>query len=259
MEVDSLDVLYRVVFRKGSPMVIQDLMMVSAYTARSIILLADAANADRADADTLRSVLALKSIKYGLVGHVVAEVRDVDNEPLVKIVGGEEVETVVSHDIMGRLMLMSARQPGLAKVYSEVLGFDGDEFYVKEWPEIHGVPFGECAERFPDAVPIGIKSEDGTICLKPHFNRRLKPGDELIVIAEDDDSYEVVETFKPILVGEVPVESIPPKEKEKILFCGWRRDIRDILRHVDQLVAKVRLVGLLTVAFFSNPRCMRCV
>lgn len=55
-----MDVLYRVVFRKGSPMVIQDLMMVSAYTARSIILLADAANADRADADTLRSVLALK-------------------------------------------------------------------------------------------------------------------------------------------------------------------------------------------------------
>merc|ERR1712036_24817 len=34
---------------------------------------------------------------------------------------------------MGRLMLMSARQPGLANVYASLLGFAGAEFYVKLW------------------------------------------------------------------------------------------------------------------------------
>ena len=92
-------------------------------------MLAEAGDADRADAKTLRTVLALRSFRAPLRGHVVAEVRDVDNEPLLKLVGGDEVEACVSHDVLGRLMLMSAREPGLASVYSEVLGFDGDEFY----------------------------------------------------------------------------------------------------------------------------------
>ena len=48
-----------------------------------------------------------------------------------RLVGGDDVETCVSHDVLGRLMLMSAREPGLASVYGEVLGFGGDEFYLK--------------------------------------------------------------------------------------------------------------------------------
>jgi hypothetical protein len=32
-------------------------------------------------------------------------------------------ETVVAHDVVGRLMLNAARQPGLAQVYDALLGF----------------------------------------------------------------------------------------------------------------------------------------
>ena len=46
-------------------------------------------------------------------------------------------------------MLMSARRPGLANVYAELLGYDGDEFYMAEWPQLVGVPFGELVDRFP--------------------------------------------------------------------------------------------------------------
>ena len=48
-----------------------------------------------------------------------------------RLIGGDDVETCVSHDVLGRLMLMSAREPGLASVYGEVLGFEGDEFYLQ--------------------------------------------------------------------------------------------------------------------------------
>ena len=58
-------------------------------------------------------------------GHIVVEVCDMANEPLVKMVGGDAVETVVSHDIIGRLMIQCARQPGLATVWEQLMGFDG--------------------------------------------------------------------------------------------------------------------------------------
>jgi len=48
-------------------------------------------------------------------GHVVADVSDIDNEPLLKIVGGGIFETLVSHDIIGRIIVMCGRSPGLAK------------------------------------------------------------------------------------------------------------------------------------------------
>lgn len=55
-------------------------------------------------------------MKEGLRGHIVVELSDLDNEVLVKLVGGDLVETVVAHDVIGRLMIQCARQPGLAQV-----------------------------------------------------------------------------------------------------------------------------------------------
>lgn len=57
-------------------------------------------------------------MKEGLRGHIVVELSDLDNEVLVKLVGGDVVETVVAHDVIGRLMIQCARQPGLAQVRS---------------------------------------------------------------------------------------------------------------------------------------------
>ena len=62
--------------------------------------------------------------------------RDIDNEPLVRLIGQGHVTTLVSHDIIGRLMIMFMRQPGLSKVYRHVLGFTGNEFYFQQWDQV---------------------------------------------------------------------------------------------------------------------------
>lgn len=72
----------------------------------------------QSDARALRTVLSLSGVKEGLRGHIVVELSDLDNEVLVKLVGGDLVETVVAHDVIGRLMIQCARQPGLAQVPS---------------------------------------------------------------------------------------------------------------------------------------------
>ena len=228
----------KVVFRSGTPLRATDLNLVSATEARAIIILSDyGQEPDLADADILRVLLTLQTLDGGkLGGHVVCEVRDVDNEPLVALVGGDMVEIVVSHDIIGRLMLMAARQPGIARVYDSILGFDEDEFYTEDWEEILGKTWEEVLLMFPMAIPIGYATEEGHVELNPRKNHVMKAGQSLIVIAEDDDTYEPQDIYE----GDVDIvpEPIPVVgDPENILFCGWRRDVRDMLLLLDTMVA----------------------
>ncbi|KAJ6348958.1 hypothetical protein OIU77_006533 [Salix suchowensis] len=180
-----------VICRSGSPLILADLKKVSVSKARAIVVLAEDGNADQSDARALRTVLSLTGVKEGLKGHIVVELSDLDNEVLVKLVGGDLVETVVAHDVIGRLMIQCARQPGLAQIWEDILGFENCEFYIKRWPQLHGMQFEDILISFPDAIPCGIKvaSCSGKIILNPEDSYVLQEDDEILVIAEDDDSY----------------------------------------------------------------------
>ncbi|RLN43046.1 putative ion channel protein CASTOR [Panicum miliaceum] len=294
-----------VICRSGSPLILADLKKVSVSKARAIVVLAEEGNADQSDARALRTVLSLTGVKEGLRGHIVVELSDLDNEVLVKLVGGDLVETVVAHDVIGRLMIQCARQPGLAQIWEDILGFENCEFYIKRWPKLDGMRFEDVLISFPDAVPCGIKvaSYGGKIILNPDDCYVLQEGDEVIVIAEDDDTYapaplpknlancpwqygyivnlltafhklyciaivilvclQVKEAVyidivhserKPqkILLcgwrrdiddmiavrrGYLPKDFVVPKSPERILFCGWRRDIEDMIMVLDAFLA----------------------
>eukprot|EP00957_Ditylum_brightwellii_P179049 13638909-Ditylum_brightwellii.AAC.1 len=60
----------------------------------------------------VRQVLALNSCE--LSAHIVVEMQDIDNKALITMVSPDNVEVVVAHDIIGRLMIQCAREPGLA-------------------------------------------------------------------------------------------------------------------------------------------------
>ncbi|PIN16988.1 hypothetical protein CDL12_10356 [Handroanthus impetiginosus] len=219
-----------VICRSGSPLILADLKKVSVSKARAIIVLASDENADQSDARALRVVLSLTGVKEGLRGHVVVEMSDLDNEPLVKLVGGELIETVVAHDVIGRLMIQCALQPGLAQIWEDILGFENAEFYIKRWPELDGLRFEDILISFPNAIPCGVKlfAEGGKIRINPDDKYVLQDGDEILVIAEDDDTYSPAPLPK-IRQGVTPRKNDPPKFPEKILFCGWRRDIDDMI------------------------------
>ncbi|GKV36186.1 hypothetical protein SLEP1_g44344 [Rubroshorea leprosula] len=261
-----------VICRSGSPLIVADLKKVSVSKARAIVVLAEDGNADQSDARALRTVLSLTGVKEGLRGHIVVELSDLDNEVLVKLVGVDLVETVVAHDVIGRLMIQCARQPGLAQIWEDILGFENCEFYIKRWPQLDNMLFEDVLISFPDAVPCGIKvasSRGGKIILNPHDSYVLQEGDEVLVIAEDDDSYapaalplvkeasfirSVRLARKPqkillcgwrrdiddmIVVwrGNLPKDFIVPKSTERILLCGWRRDIEDMIMVLDAFLA----------------------
>ncbi|XP_062207594.1 probable ion channel POLLUX isoform X1 [Phragmites australis] len=227
-----------VICRSGSPLILADLKKVSVSKARAIIVLASDENADQSDARALRVVLSLTGVKEGLRGHVVVEMSDLDNEPLVKLVGGELIETVVAHDVIGRLMIQCALQPGLAQIWEDILGFENAEFYIKRWPELDGMRFGDVLISFPDAVSCGVKvaSKGGKILMNPDDDYVLREGDEVLVIAEDDDTYAPA-PLPEVNKGFLPNIPTPPKYPEKILFCGWRRDIHDMIMVLEAFLA----------------------
>ncbi|KAL3341642.1 hypothetical protein AABB24_025924 [Solanum stoloniferum] len=227
-----------VICRSGSPLILADLKKVSVSKARAIVVLAEDGNADQSDARALRTVLSLTGVKEGLRGHLVVELGDLDNEVLVKLVGGDLVETVVAHDVIGRLMIQCARQPGLAQIWEDILGFENCEFYIKKWPQLHGMQFEEVLISFPDAIPCGIKvaSSGGKIILNPDDSYVLQEGDEVLVIAEDDDSYAPAALP---MVKEASLMHIvrPTRKPQKILLTGWRRDIDDMIVVLDAFLA----------------------
>ncbi|KAK4566331.1 hypothetical protein RGQ29_002540 [Quercus rubra] len=227
-----------VICRSGSPLILADLKKVSVSKARAIIVLAEDGNADQSDARALRTVLSLTGVKEGLRGHIVVELSDLDNEVLVKLVGGDLVQTVVAHDVIGRLMIQCARQPGLAQIWEDILGFENCEFYIKRWPQLDGMQFEDVLISFPDAIPCGVKvaSYGGKIVLNPEDSYVLQEGDEVLVIAEDDDTYSpaALPTVK-----EASFKNIarPARKSQKILLCGWRRDIDDMIVVLDAFLA----------------------
>mmetsp|Transcript_39297 Transcript_39297/g.108371 ORF Transcript_39297/g.108371 Transcript_39297/m.108371 type:complete len:814 (+) Transcript_39297:53-2494(+) len=224
----------KVVFRTGSSLLLNDLVNVGADLARTIVVLSSDEAPDLADTAVIRCILVLRSLPRGLSGHIVAEVRDVDNEAMIKWVGGQNCETVCCLDIFGRLMSLAVRQPGLCKVCDALLGFEGDEFYMQEFPSLVGLRFGDLIGRFADAIPIGLMSE-GKVYLNPAQSTIIGPKDEIVVIAADDDTYFPQE---PPRIEEIL--SIPGLQEQtkpdNILICGWRQDIRTMFTFLEQSV-----------------------
>jgi len=230
----------KIVCRKGTPTVRHDLEHVSVKSAKAFIVLSPASGdrpqeADEADGFVLRVLLCLKGIDCR--GHVVAELQDVDNQALTHIVGGAMLETVVAHDFIGRLIVQSGRQPGLAQVMEALLGFGGHEFYMKVWPELVGSTFGDVLFQFEEAIPLGVVSLDEICVLNPEDDYVLREGDVLIVLAEDDDTYrpapQPLRTSADVRKCPHRYTAAPAGQPENALIVGWRRDLGDVLAELN--------------------------
>ena len=100
----------RFITRYGVPSIKANLEKVTVRKASSIIILSpENRSPASADAEVLRIVIVLGNLLTSRnTSHLVAEVNDEDNAVLLKMVCGERLECIISHSIIGRLMVIIA-------------------------------------------------------------------------------------------------------------------------------------------------------
>ncbi len=236
-----------VVCRSGSTTMPSDLLKVNAAAARSIIVLGDDKDPQESDIRATKTTLALLRAVGNLRGHLVVELMDTSNRHMVEMVGGGMVEVIAARDVIGRLMVQTSRQNGLAHTYAALLAFEGSEFYLKEFPQLNGMKFAQAWKHFPDAVLCGVKPNpkgpnrtkpgEPPVIINPPDDYTFGDGDEGLWLAEDDDAYDFSKNACQVGAAKLPNFQSPPRKVEALLFLGWRSELGLMIRELDNYVA----------------------
>jgi len=229
----------RLICRKGCPNDLLDLAIVNPHQAKSIIILAP--EQGNADPLTIKTILAITNNpnRRAEPYHIVAEIINEKNLEVAKMVGRDEVELILSDDVIGRIMVQTSRQSGLSIVYTELMDFDGAEIYFKEEPVLVGKTYAEALFSYDDSSVIGLQYADGSVKINPSMDYEIQAGDKVIAITEDDDtlilSREESFSFKESAIVNLDSSKV---ESERILMLGWNKRAPVIIREMDNYVGK---------------------
>ena len=188
----------RVITRSGVVTNINNLKKVMAGKAKSIIIMNSAAswrpeNEKRlADALVLKSIMSIMAVSKGEKHPpIVCEIHSNRDQDLAENISSGTVKALNEVSVLSKMIAQLAlSRNGLSVVYSDMVGFDGNEFYFFKPEKGWGGPltFGQSLNRFKSSTPMGIHDSKGSITLNPPKETPITDEDELIVFAEDDST-----------------------------------------------------------------------
>lgn len=237
----------RVVCRTGCPIETIDLEIVNHREASSIIILPP--DDEAPDSSVIKTMLALvnnparKPEPY----RIVSILRSPENMRVAEMVGGSEAQLILAGDIIARITAQTCRQPGLSGVYSELIGFEGNEIYFAHEKLLEGEPYSRAIHAFEDSCLIGLVDNGGRILLNPPPDTLVGKGFGVVVIAADDDSIRL-SGIQTVTVNESQMTSGPetPHSPERILLLGWNRKVPMIIHELDSYAAAGSILTLAT-------------
>ena len=232
----------RLVTRSGVASSLGNLELVSLATCKSVIVLGHCTDSSSTQERDTSDTLVIKTI-LGVIASqpddtdvpVVAEVFAARNREIVADVSRGRVITFDTLDILARVLVQTSRSNGLSVVYSEILSFDGCEMYFHRgnWEEC---PFGRIQFHFIDGVPLGIRRSDGELLINPATETPVRPGDDLLILAEDDSTirYENKAVVTPSYFQ--PTDQRNQARQERELIIGWNPKTATIISEYDDYV-----------------------
>lgn len=238
----------RVICRTGSPVDLDDLAIVNPFMAKSVIMLMP--ESENPDPFVIKCMLALtnhpkrqemmagRSPTLGSL-NIVAELRDPKNLSAARMASKDEAQFLLKDELVSRITVQTCRQPGLSVVYTELFNFDGDEIYFVEEPGLIGKPFAQALMAYEDSAVIGVRSAAGVTRLNPPMDTRIEAGDKIIAVSQDDDTLKManlpqIPIERDAIRAAQPIVALP----ERCLFLGWNHVGVNMLRELDQYVAK---------------------
>lgn len=228
----------KIICRTGSPLDLNDLDVVSPNDARAIIVLSP--ENDHADTDVIKSILALTNnpSRNGKKFHIVAEIQQEENMEAAALVGKDEATLVLSSDLIAKVTAQTCRQSGLSMVYTELLDFDGAEIYFSSEATLIGKTYREALSGYQTSTVMGIFQKDGTVLVNPPMGRLIEAGDQLILIAMDDDTIHFTGSRAKGAASPIGDQSPENPSRERTLILGWNEKSQNIIRELDNYVAQ---------------------
>ncbi|MBX7078311.1 MAG: hypothetical protein K1X88_03920 [Nannocystaceae bacterium] len=245
----------RIVVREGSCTSAQDLLDVAVLQASSVVVMPDGGDGDSADVRVVKALLVLlRGLPARPRAHLVAEVENAQRIDVIASIDPAAHVAVVAREFLSRLMIQSIRQPGLARVYGELLSFVGDEFYLRPLPAaLVGRRFGDACLAFDNVIVCGLaRAGERAVLLSPVDDEPLRADDRLLVLAQDADV--------PLAVGRhagdgsLPATVPPPPAPQRLLVVGYRPDLPAMLQEIDTGYAAGSEVTVLTALAPDDAR-----
>jgi ion channel POLLUX/CASTOR len=238
----------KIIVRSGDPMNLAELEVANPHTARSIIVLAPE-DTDDPDSLVIKTTLAVTNNPNRKQGdyHIVGELQHPGNLEAARLVGRHEAHWVLSTELISRITVQTCRQSGLSVVYSELLDFDGAEIYFTEQPTLVGRTYFDAQLAFASSAVMGLM-QGGKVALNPPADTVIAHGDQIIVIAEDDDAIHLSEPGTPD-ESLVSAADVGPAMPESTLVLGYNEGLGLMLAELDQYsTARSRVMVVADVA-----------
>ncbi|MGW2670732.1 CASTOR/POLLUX-related putative ion channel [Streptomyces sp. NPDC001272] len=245
----------RIICRSGSTTIPVELARVSPRTAKAVLVLPP--TGDAGDGQVVKTLLALDAAvseagsgsgsgsesesgsgsREGPV--VVAAVRDSRHHVTAQLAAGPAGHVLCVDDIVARLLVSTARQPGLSLLYAELLDFEGDEFYPVTAGDLVGRTFGEVLLSFATSSAVGLLHGDGSVTLNPASEAAIGPGDRIIVISQDDDTAVRADVTAHVEEDAIvaAASGTVAARAERLLLLGWNRRAPLVIEQLDQYVS----------------------
>lgn len=250
------------VLRSGDPLQTVDLHRVNVAQAAVIILPGGvfARSVQQSeDVATIKTLMALaeeaRALTTGARPLVVAELQDRRQRDVARAAYPGPLALVAVDQIVNRMVVQQLRHPGIARVFSALLGRSGSHrFHVREADELVGQRFDALQPRFPEALVCGIArpSDDGFDArLNPPGDTRLLAGDRLVFIAAHHDATESKEAAD-VAPPDVPAMPAAPAAgaetaPRRLLILGWNQRHLALLEELagrDDMTVELTVVSL---------------
>ncbi len=244
----------RVVTRNGPIANLSNLDKVGVKVAKSIIILNDAKSSDTEQFKTLSDARVVKGILAVVAANgeenlppIIVELHLEQYRRLAENIAPGAVTTLNEADILARILVQTSRSVGLARVYLNLVGFEGNEFYfyrpTSGWSNI---TFGQLPFHLLQAVPLGVRHGDRTLTLKTNKDYKLARDDEAIVLAGDDSTIQFFPepVVQPNRIGCVERNQTLELETENYLMIGWNSKTAIALEEYAKCLVKDSQVNL---------------
>lgn len=226
----------KILCRRGNVASPYGLARLGVERARSVILVNPAlawehgSIKNQGDSTVTLAIMAVVSACTNNIPNMTVKMHYKRNLQVAQGVAKGKLFAIEEDEILAKIMVQASRSPGLSRVYSNLVGFVGNEVYFfNPSSPMAGKTFGELAFHFLDTIPLGVRHAHGSVELNPSREYVLEPGDQLVVLAEDEQKIRFFD--RPVIEPrELTSKGQRQAQKpEHYLIYGWNKKTPKII------------------------------